>query len=246
LSSAAFRRNAVCPFLLLVLTACESYSPQPAERIAQPEVFIDTLSGPDNQQNRFLISDAIQVKINRYENIVRRNAKKYGFDWRLIMAQIRQESRFMEQARSRVGARGLMQIMPGTARELHNELDIENITRKPEANIAAGVYHLYKQYRDLDDVQDADERLKMALAAYNAGMGRVRDARDYARVLFADDQHWQAVARALPRLAKSFWQNHLEVWPSGIPPHGYFNGSDETVGYVKSIMGFYEIYKQYY
>ena len=112
--------------------------------------------------------------ITHYKPIIKKYAKRYGFDYRLIIAQIVQESGFKMHARSRVGARGLMQIMPGTARELSRELDIEYIMMTPRENIAAGIYHLYKQYSYFPDAPKED-RTKLALASYNCGAGRVFD-----------------------------------------------------------------------
>ena len=57
-------------------------------------------------------------RISPYDKIVKRYARRWGFDWRLISAQIFVESGFREKARSRVGALGLMQIMPSTAKWL--------------------------------------------------------------------------------------------------------------------------------
>ena len=72
----------------------------------------------------------------KYKPIIKKYSKRYGFDWRLIAAQIMQESRFREEARSHVGARGLMQIMPRTAREISAELDLMYIIKNPRENIA--------------------------------------------------------------------------------------------------------------
>jgi membrane-bound lytic murein transglycosylase F len=234
--------------ILLLLAGCQnSEAPQessfPVRALSgeKPESYKSSV-----QKKRFLISDAVQQKINRYESIVKKYAKRYGFDWRLIMAQIRQESKFNERAKSRVGAHGLMQIMPRTLTELRNELDIEHIYQNPRENIAAGVYHLYKQYRSLQSVKDREERLKMSLAAYNAGLGRIIDARNIAAFLFNDDQHWAAVKKALFRLTRKDWQLHLQVWADGKPPHGYFKGAGETTGYVDAIFDFYRTYLAFY
>lgn len=228
----------------ILLFSCQGTEPPPLSQQydleeSAPELTIDY---PD----RFLISDAIQLKINKYESVVKKYAKRYGFDWRLIMALIRQESKFRENARSRVGARGLMQIMPGTAADLTNELDIQYISQNPRENIAAGIYHLYKQYKKLNGIDNKDERLKMSLAAYNGGFGRVRDGRKLAKLIFRDDQSWEALANALPMLEPKYWKVHLQVWQDGRPPHGYFKGSDETVTYVDNIFNYYKIYRRFY
>ena len=78
-----------------------------------------------------------QDKIQNYYPVIRKYAKRYGIDWRLIVVQILKESKFKENARSNVGAMGLMQIMPGTAQEIRREMDIEYIANNPRENIAA-------------------------------------------------------------------------------------------------------------
>ena len=234
--------------ILLILTGCQMNDTSGEINSVNKNLIVDTPAPKISKTDKkhFLISDAIQKKIDRYDNIVKKYAKRYGFDWRLIMAQIRQESKFNETARSRVGAHGLMQIMSGTVKELRNELDIEYIYQNPRENIAAGIYHLYKQYRALKDVTDRTERIKMALAAYNAGLGRVIDARSIARFLYRDDQHWASVKKALHLLNRDNWQIHLQVWADGKPPHGYFKGADETTNYVDTIFDYYQTYLSFY
>jgi membrane-bound lytic murein transglycosylase B len=88
-------------------------------------------------------------------------AASYQVDARLIHAVIEQESNYQVRARSKKGARGLMQLMPATARQygVRNSYD-------PKANIEAGV-------RLLADLLSRLE-LPAALAAYNAGEGTIR------------------------------------------------------------------------
>jgi membrane-bound lytic murein transglycosylase F len=180
--------------------------------------------------------------IERYKPIIKKYAKRYGFDWRLIVAQIIQESGFKDQARSRVGASGLMQLMPQTAKELSRELDIEYIMKNPRENITAGIYHFQKQYRLYPDAVN-NERLKLALASYNCGAGRIFDSQDICRFYKKPTNIWNQVKPNLALLKKSDWQLHLQVWPAGKPNHGYFYGYNETINYVENIWTSYEIYQ---
>lgn len=90
---------------------------------------------------------------------------KYDVSPALLEAVIWQESRWRANAISPAGARGLAQLMPGTARQLGVETD------NPQANLEGGVRYLRMQL----DAFDGD--IEKALAAYNAGPGRVRQAK---------------------------------------------------------------------
>jgi len=182
-----------------------------------------------------------QDKVQNYYPVIRKYSKRYGFDWRLIIMLILKESRFRENARSHVGAMGLMQIMPSTAMEIRREMDIEYIANNPRDNIAAGIYHLYKQLQKFPDA-DRDNRVKLALAAYNCGVGRIYDAQSVARYLELDPQTWEAVRECLPKLTRKQWRMHLEVWELGVPNYGYFYGFNQTISYVDDITKNYQIF----
>jgi len=181
--------------------------------------------------------------LKKYRPIIRKYAKRYGFDWRLIVAQIMQESKFREAAQSPVGARGLMQLMPRTAREITRELDVQFIFINPRENITAGIYHLKKQYNFFPNA-DPDNRLKLGLASYNCGAGRVFDAQDIARYHERPPYTWTTVSEYLTRLKKDDWEVHLQVWPLGKPKHGYFYGYPETISYVDNIWEMYRLYRK--
>jgi len=181
--------------------------------------------------------------IEKYKPIIKKYSKRYGFDWRLIVAQIAQESNFKEKARSRVGAKGLMQLMPLTAKEISRELDIQYIMKNPRENITAGIYHLKKQMRYFPDSKPVD-RTRLALASYNAGPGRVFDAQEIASYHKKSENKWPMVRPYLAMLKKSDWELHLQVWPKGQPKYGYFYGSNETITYVDRIWDTYLVYKE--
>jgi membrane-bound lytic murein transglycosylase F len=190
-----------------------------------------------------LLRSRMGRSIEQYTPIIKKYAKRYGFDWRLIVAQIVQESGFQVKARSRVGASGLMQIMPGTAKALSRELDIEYISRNPRENITAGIYHLYKQKRLFLDAE-IPERTKLALASYNCGVGRIFDAQKITGYYNKSLNHWNTVSPHLTMLKKSDWQLHLQVWPNGRPRYGYFYGFNETINYVDNIWALYQFYQK--
>lgn len=93
-----------------------------------------------------------------------------GLDPLLVLALVRQESAFNPDARSRVGARGLMQVMPATARMI-SRVRRANLLLRPSVNIEVGTKYFKKRLSQFSgDVE-------MTLAAYNAGAGRVEDWR---------------------------------------------------------------------
>lgn len=176
-----------------------------------------------------------------YRPIIRKYAKHHGFDWRLIAAQIMQESKFHEAARSPVGASGLMQLMPETARALTQELDVEHILLNPRDNIAAGIYHLKKQY-DYFPEADVVNRTQLSLASYNCGAGRIFDAQSIARYYQSSPYSWSTVREYITMLKSTDWELHLQIWPQGRPKYGYFYGYKQTITYVENVWDMYQIF----
>ena len=102
-----------------------------------------------------------RIRLDYIETYIEEAAVKERLEPALLRALIRVESNFNHKATSRVGAKGLMQIMPLTADELGNKKALDR--HNPRANILAGTHYL----RGLINQFDGD--LKLALAAYNAG-----------------------------------------------------------------------------
>ena len=179
--------------------------------------------------------------LNRYGSLIRKYSDRYDMDWKLVLAVIRQESRFRHNAVSHRGAYGLMQLMPETQEELTDKIGVNEATT-PWNNIRAGVFHLRSLHRYFDEASGED-RLQLSLAAYNAGLGRIRDAQTVAQYLGHDANSWKDVRDALPLLSKRHYTLHRQIWTGGKPKGGYLRSNRQTVGYVENIMQYYDEYK---
>ncbi|MCB9494929.1 MAG: transglycosylase SLT domain-containing protein [Desulfobacteraceae bacterium] len=171
----------------------------------------------------------IHSKLPFYYPVIKKYSDESGLDWRLVTAQIYQESHFNEWAKSHARAKGLMQLMPNTAAAL-GVTDIYS----PEENIKAGAFYLKKLY-DIFENASGEDRIKIALAAYNMGQGHMYDARKLSRRLGLDPDKWYNMLRVLPLLKK---KEHYKTLT-----YGYARG-DEPVTYVRKIFGFYRILKE--
>ena len=177
---------------------------------------------------------ALTPKILKYKPLIEKYADKENLDARLICALIAQESGFNEKAQSAAGAQGLTQLMPTTAKELGVEDPLD-----AEQNIAGAARYLHTLYHAFRDSQP-DDRHRLVLASYNGGIGRVRDAQDLVRYeQKASPLLWEPVRTTLSQLTPQHASIHKKVWGSEEPPHGYFEGFNETSNHVKRVMYYY-------
>ena len=176
---------------------------------------------------------AVSPKILKYRPVIKKHAASHQLDWRLITALIVQESGFNEQAESPVGAKGLMQLMPETAKEL-------GVTDPFEANESiAGATRYLRILYDLYPESSHPNRVRIALASYNGGRGHISDAQKIAGHRDGEPDQWESLSTNLGLLTEKDKVLHGEVWESGVPPHGYFRGYKETRNYVHRVMRYY-------
>jgi membrane-bound lytic murein transglycosylase MltF len=189
-----------------------------------------------------LLDPSTEQCIREYGPAIKRYAGRYDLDWRLVLAIMKQESRYSVNALSHKGAAGLMQLMPVTGEEMARKLDLEDLSH-PEQNIQAGVYYFRRLYNRFGGSEDVD-RLKLTLAAYNAGPSRVFDAQELAFYLHNGHGNWQAVKDALPLLSKQDSLLHRSIWGQDRPRRaGWFGNSGETLRYVDSVMNNYDTFR---
>jgi membrane-bound lytic murein transglycosylase MltF len=193
----------------------------------------ETGTSPLDAQSRIIMES--------YGSTIKTYARQYGFDWRLILALMKQESRFIPHAESERGASGLMQMMPYTREEVGKVLEIEDMAH-PMNNIRGGIFYLSKLYDFFEGADEAD-RIRLTLAAYNAGPARIYDAQDIAAYFQDNPRKWQSVKDALPLLSKRYYTLHRNVWAGERPRAGWFGESRQTIAYVNRVMGYYEEYR---
>jgi len=138
---------------------------------------------------RYVKGATAEAEMRRFRELVayfRKYGSQYNLDWMLMAAQGYQESRLDQQAKSHVGAVGVMQLMPATGEQL--KVDIT----KAEGNIQGGVKYIRfmidKYYKD-EPMDDLNKGL-FAFAAYNCGPGRVRQLRRDAAARGLDANVW--------------------------------------------------------
>jgi membrane-bound lytic murein transglycosylase F len=178
-------------------------------------------------------TDALDTSgaISPYDDLARKYGKRYGIDWRLVLAQMYQESKFDPRAKSWAGAMGLLQVMPQTAAELGVEDPWD-----PESNIMAGVKYLSWLLMRFEPTLPRRQRIRFALASYNAGLGHVRDARRLAKIRGLNPDRWFGnVEQAIVLLEKQKFYKRAR--------HGYCRGS-EPVQYVSRIQTKYDAYSR--
>jgi membrane-bound lytic murein transglycosylase F len=160
--------------------------------------------------------------LSPYDDIVRSYVQAYNFDWRLIVSQMYQESRFDPLASNPTGASGLMQMLPRTAKEL----GVENLN-DPEQAIASGVQYLdWTRDRFSKDLP-VQEQIFFSLASYNAGFGHVKDAQRLAVQLGLQGDKWfNNVEKAMLLLQRRHYYKKARF--------GYVRGR-EPVNYVRDI-----------
>ena len=171
--------------------------------------------------------------ISNYDHLFKRYAPIARWDWRLLAAQCYQESCFDPKAYSWAGAKGLMQIMPETARHLGLA---ESEVYEPEQNIYAAVRYINELNSHFTDIRNPEERKFFILASYNGGFFHIRDAMALAKKNGKNPHKWIHVAEYVLKLSTPEYYNDPVV------KYGYMRGS-ETANYVSAIYSRWQKYR---
>jgi membrane-bound lytic murein transglycosylase F len=169
----------------------------------------------------------IEERLPLYQAHFKTIAAEYDLDWRFLAAIGYQESKWNPRAVSHTGVRGLMMLTQPTAEEMgvKNRLD-------PLQSIQGGTkYFITLKNRLSQDIQEPDKTW-FALAAYNVGLGHLRDAFQLTEELGDNPNRWVDVKKHLPKLTEPYWYNQTK--------YGYARGH-EPIQFVTNIRRFYEI-----
>jgi len=170
-------------------------------------------------------------RITRWDNDLKSAGSIYGVDWRLLAAVMMVESAQDPYATSQVGAQGLFQFMPATAKMI----GLEDPSDPKQSSLAAARYlkRLMRRFRNASSPYD--QRM-LALSSYNVGHGHVDDARVLAGRLGLDRELWdQGVSLTLPLLAQREFYREAR--------HGVCQGLVAT-RYAEHVSDLYEQYSQ--
>jgi soluble lytic murein transglycosylase-like protein len=170
-----------------------------------------------NALERAAQARADKKMIEKYDPIFKKYTKRYfgpAFDWKYFKAQGFAESGLKATARSWVGARGLMQLMPSTYQQIASRRPEFGAIDQPEWNIAAGIMHDRYLWTLWEKGVPTDERHHFMFASYNAGEGTINRALGVAKSKFTTPV-WSSVEQVAPTVGR--WRY------------------SETLGYVRRI-----------
>ena len=173
-------------------------------------------------------------KISHYDHLFKKYAPEIEWDWRLLASLAYTESNFDTTAVSWAGARGLMQLMPATARAMGVPPGKE---QDAEESVKAATKYIAATARSFKRIPE-QERIHFVLASYNSGIGHVLDAMALAEKYGKEKYVWHDNVENFILL-----KSNEEYFTDPVCRNGYFRGI-ETYNFVREIMSRFEIYKQ--
>ena len=174
-------------------------------------------------------------KISHFDNLFKKYAKEIGWDWRLLASLAYTESNFDTTAVSWAGAKGLMQLMPATARAMGIPPGKE---QNPEESIKAAIKYIASTNKSLKMIPDEKERINFILASYNAGLGHIYDAMALAEKYGKNKFVWKDNVENFILL-----KSNEEYFSDPVCKNGYFRGI-ETYNFVREINQRHEFYRK--
>jgi membrane-bound lytic murein transglycosylase F len=169
----------------------------------------------------------IQNRLPQYQAQFQKAAKKHNLDWRLLAAISYQESYWDPNAASHTGVRGLMMLTEDTAQRLGVKDRLN-----PAQSIEGGARYFREMLDRLPDTITGQDRLWMALAAYNVGLYHLEDARIITQTLGGDPNRWSDVKERLPLLSQTKWAARLK--------YGFARGREPVI-FVNRVRSYYDV-----
>lgn len=172
-------------------------------------------------------------RISPFDNLFKKYANDLDWDWRLLAAIAYTESNFDTLAISWAGAKGLMQLMPRTAKAFGIPDGMEH---NPEEGVKAAAKFLQRLNSTFKEIEDKKERTKFVLAAYNSGSRHVYDGMALAEKYGKEKHVWDANVETYMLL-----KSHEEYYTDPVCKSGYLRGQ-ETVNFVHDVLMRFEKY----
>lgn len=169
----------------------------------------------------------IRTTLPLYKKAFKEAAKEYNLPWQLIASVAYQESHWDEEATSFTGVRGLMQLTEETAEHL-GIVDRAD----PLQSISGGAKYLRDLFDKTPGNLNSQDRLTLALAAYNIGSAHLKDAQKLAEKMGRNPYSWRHLRKILPLLADPGYASDLQYGSA----RGY-----ETVEFVERVKSFYNL-----
>lgn len=169
----------------------------------------------------------LEQRLPQWIDHMKAAAEEFNLDWQMLAAISYQESHWIADAVSHTGVRGLMMLTKNTAKAMGVQ-DRED----PKQSIYGGAKYLSIVLERLPKRIQGEDRLNMALAAYNQGLGHVEDARVLTERMGGDPTKWEDVRKYMPLLAKQQYYSRAK--------HGYMRGW-EPVGFVDNVRNYHKI-----
>ncbi len=141
--------------------------------------------------------------VDRYDASFRKYTKRFfgpAFDWRHFKAQGLAESGLDTAARSRDGARGIMQLMPNTLAAIRSRAPELDSIQDPALNIAAGIEHDRALWVMWEDAATPQDHRRFMFASYNAGLVTIQRAQRLARRRHLDPTLWASIVHVSARV----------------------------------------------
>lgn len=169
----------------------------------------------------------LQNRLPQWADTMKQVATEFDLDWQLLAAISYQESHWEADAKSFTGVRGLMMLTKNTAKAMG-----VNDREDPQQSIYGGAKYFRLLLDRLPERIQGEDRLDMALAAYNQGLGHLEDARVLTQRMGGDPTKWSDVRQYMPLLSKAQYYSRAK--------HGYMRGW-EPVHFVKNVRNYHKI-----